>query len=347
MIELGLTREVPERRAASYTDAVVSAILSAASVSSTGSAVATAAVEMAASRWARALASASASHPSVTPALLADVGRQLCRRGEAIYDLAVDAGGVRFVPATACDIQGGPDPASWRYRLNIPAPSGMYQVTRERAGLAHFVYARDPARPWVGLGPLQWAATSGALLGHVEGALRDEASGPTGTVIPLPEGAEASTAFKGEFEGLRGRIAFPETLARGSGDMGGAPNRDYRPERLGAAPGAALVSLRQHVEVSVLSACGVPPALCVGLNDGTLLRESYRQFLFLTVRPLGRLIAATLSEVLGELVTLTFDELGAADVQARSRAWRALVGKQATMDTAQADRIVGFTSDGV
>ena len=342
MIELGITRVVPERRAASYTDAVVAAVLAAASHPKTGSSAATAALEMAAGRIARALASGASNHPAVTAPLLADVGRQIIRRGEAIYDLAVGASGVRFVPAAASDIQGGPDPASWRYRLNIPAPSGMYQVTRERAGVAHFVYARDPARPWVGLGPLQWAALTGSLAGHVEGALSDEASAPVGSVIPLPEGTQASDTFKGEFEGLRGRIAFPETLARGSGDMGGAPHRDYKPERIGAAPGAALVSLRQDVELSVLSACGVPPPVAIGVTDGTAIREAYRQFLFLTVRPLGTLIAATLSEVLGELVTLTFDELGAADIVGRARAWRALVGKAAAMDPARASEIVGF-----
>ena len=138
--------------------------------------------------------------------------------------------------------------------------------------------------------------------------------------------------LKSGFASLKGKIAFPETTSGGAGDRGGAPQRDWRVERLGASPPAALVALRQAVEVSVLSACGVPPALAVGLTDGTMARESYRQFLHLLVRPLGKLVAATFSEVLEQPVTLQFDDLGAADVQSRARAWRQLVGREAEMD---------------
>ena len=109
MIELGITRAVHERRAAaSYTDAVVAAVMAAANITSTGSAVATAAREMAASRWARALASATASHPSVTPALLADIGRKLCVHGEALYDLAVDADGAPIPAGNGVCYSGRP-----------------------------------------------------------------------------------------------------------------------------------------------------------------------------------------------------------------------------------------------
>ena len=74
-----------------------------------------------------------------------------------------------------------------------------------------------------------------------------------------------------------------------------------------------------------------------------MARESFRIFLHLTVRPLGLLVASTFSEVIGSPVTLSFDALSATDVQARSRAWRALVGREATMNEAEASRIVGFT----
>ena len=74
-----------------------------------------------------------------------------------------------------------------------------------------------------------------------------------------------------------------------------------------------------------------------------MARESYRQFLHLLVKPLGRIVEATFSDVLETPVSLTFDDLSAADVQSRARAWRALVGREASMDEAEASRIVGFT----
>ena len=78
MIELGLDKTVvrkPVESRASYRDLVVDAILAAASGNGDSTGGAASGLEMASSRWARALASARASHPSVTPQLLSDIGR--------------------------------------------------------------------------------------------------------------------------------------------------------------------------------------------------------------------------------------------------------------------------------
>ena len=338
MIELGLANytsvaPAPAPEVRSYTNLVLDAILSSATGNSSGSSVSTAAVEMAASRWARALATARVSHPAITPALLSDIGRALCRSGEIVYDLVVDpVHGLTFLPVSDWAIYGGASRSSWWYRLSLSGPSGTTTVERESAGVAHFQYSYTARQPWRGLGPLQWASATGSLSGHIEAALRDEASGPRGSIVPMPEGTKAQAGLKSGFAALKGGLALPETTAGGAGDKGGATQRDWRVERLGADPPAALVALRQAVEVSVLSACGVPPALAVGLTDGTMARESYRQFLYLLVRPLGKLVASTFSEVLGQPVTLQFDDLGAADIQSRARAWRQLVGREAKMD---------------
>ena len=102
-------------------------------------------------------------------------------------------------------------------------------------------------------------------------------SGPRGSLIPLPEGVTAAKdGLKASFGNLRGGLALPETTAGGGGDRGGAPARDWRVERLGADPPAGLVSLRDAVEISVLSVCGIPPALAIGVTDGvTALREAF------------------------------------------------------------------------
>ena len=269
MIELGIARPEREERS-SYTDMVVDALVMAASGSGTASPFGTAAVEMAASRWARAMATAQASHPSIDPPLLATIGRALCRSGEIVFDLVVDpVRGLTFIPASDwLVIRGGADPSTWEYQLSLRGPGTQAVVNRTRAGVAHFIYASDPRRPWKGLSPLQWATSTGSLMGHVEAALRDEASGPRGSVIAMPEGTQAQAGLKAGFANLKGGLALPQTTAGGSGDRAQSPQRDWRVERLGANPPAALVALRQAGEVSVLSACGVPGSMAIGLNDG-------------------------------------------------------------------------------
>ena len=185
-------------------------------------------------------------------------------------------------------------------------------------------------------------SSTGALIGHVEAALRDEASGPRGSIVPLPEGTQAQAGLKASFAGLKGGLALPETTSGGHGDRAGSPQRDWRIERLGADPPVALVGLRRDVEISILSACGIPAPLGIGVTDGTAMREAYRQFLHLTIKPLGRIIEATFADVLGSPVSLTFDDLSAADIQSRARAWRALVGREESMDKPEASRIAGF-----
>ena len=81
----------------------------------------------------------------------------------------------------------------------------------------------------------------------------------------------------------------------------------------------------------------------LGLRTARWRGKHLEPFLHLTIRPLGTLIAAELSRVLEVSVKLTFDQLSAADIQSRARAWRSLVGREAKMDEAMASRIVGFT----
>ena len=177
MIALGLDKTVvrkPVESRASYRDLVVDAILSAASGNGDSTGGAASGLEMAASRWSRALASARASHPSVTPQFLSDIGRRLCRSGECVFDLRVDPSrGVLFFPACDWQISGGADPDGWSYRLTLPGPTSTITVTRPAAGVAHFRYSSSERQPWIGLSPLAMGErVTGALLPvNVESAL--------------------------------------------------------------------------------------------------------------------------------------------------------------------------------
>ena len=85
--------------------------------------------------------------------------------------------GLQFIPASDWIVYG--EARILRGGIVEPKRSGYQAVvngrTSGRALPISFTRA-DPRRPWRGLGPLQWASATGSLMGHIESALRDEAS---------------------------------------------------------------------------------------------------------------------------------------------------------------------------
>ena len=170
MIELGLNTRIEKRQ--SGTDAVVNALL--ASVRGVGSSLnanSASAIEIAASWWARCLGAAivEPAMPSVDALFLHGVGHRLAREGNALYDLRVRPDGrVAFIEASTWDIEGGADPDTWRYRLELNGPSSTETVTRSRESVIHFKLNGDPRSPWRGMSPLGWAGTTARLNGSLE-----------------------------------------------------------------------------------------------------------------------------------------------------------------------------------
>ena len=144
---------------------------------------ATAAVEAASGALSRAFATAEvmpdqARSRGVTTEVLAQIGRDLIRAGQSVHVIEVsDRGGVRLQPVSTFDVNGGDDPASWRYRVDTPGPSTTRTRTLPAAAVIHCRYSVDPGRPWRGVGPLQRARLTGRLNAELENALGDEASG--------------------------------------------------------------------------------------------------------------------------------------------------------------------------
>ena len=105
-------------------------------------------------------------------------------------------------------------------------------------------------------------------------------------------------------------------------------------------PPAALVSLGD-AERAILAACGLQPELAYGGGQAAALREAYRQFVHLSVAPIGRAVAAELALKL-EVPGLAFDWSGlmAADVASKARAFQALTG--AGMNTKAAAAAAGL-----
>ena len=113
----------PEVRSASYTDQVISQILSSASGAGDGGALA--AIEASARLWGSGLASATVKPDepcacqAITPTILDSIGRNLCRVGECLFMIDVRQGKVSLTPCGQWTVHGNDDPASWIYRLTL------------------------------------------------------------------------------------------------------------------------------------------------------------------------------------------------------------------------------------
>ena len=180
---------------AGFTDAVVRALVAQAAGEATADPSATAALEAAAGSYARAfalaeVAPATPATRALTPGLLALMARDLIRRGEFVHAIEVGRDGVRLQPGGSWDVRGGPDPLTWRYRVDVFGPSGNRTRHLPAAAVIHGRYSIDPARPWFGISPLGWARLTGKLHANLEDALSDEAGGTRGHVLPVPLGPD-------------------------------------------------------------------------------------------------------------------------------------------------------------
>lgn len=337
-----------ETRDASYTDAVIEAIVRQAGGTVLAQVTSTAALETAAGVVGRAFASAipkcesAAVTAALTPEVLSTIGRALIRSGEAAFAIETD-GGLRLSPAGMWTVTGGYRPDTWAYQLTMAGPSETTTRTIDAAGVVHVRYAIDPDRPWAGIGPLEVASMAARLSAETENALGDEASGPRGNLLPVPQdGASPTLDDLSERIGkLKGKMALVETTAGAWGNSTqGAPRRDWQAVRFGADPPAALVELYRFSGRAVLAACGLPVEL-VETSDGTGQREAWRRLLFGTIAPLARQVEAELSAKLETDITLTFDELRASDLAGRARAFQSMV--TAGMEVEKAAALSGLT----
>ena len=352
MISLNLPAPPREHRDLNATDAVVSAMLTRASARVVAGGVS--AVEVAAGMVARAFALADVTPPlartALTRATLALAGRQLVGRGEVLFALGIGRRGIVAIPAASWDVRGtDPDPATWRYRVDLAAPDSTRFRTIDREGVIHVIADPDAYAPWRGRGVLRRSTVTAALAADLEAALADEATLPTGRLMSVPAGTIQDTVDKlrTQIEALAGRIMLPETTAAGFG--GGAPEAppaasDWKPNRIGPDYTAAEVKAASDASGRLLAAFGIAPAYSSPTATAMALREAMRAAYRLLVLPLAALLEEAASEALEVPVTLTFDALAAADVIGASKAAANL--QAAGVPTPDAMRIAGFRMAG-
>ena len=323
-----------------FTDAIVSAIASQAAGTTAGDPSAIAALEACAGIWSRAFAAATVepAHPAVTPAVLALIARDLIRRGESVFAIEVEGAAPVLRPAGSWDVRGPWREAEWFYRVDLFGPSGNVTRFVPSATVVHARYSVDPSRPWLGLGPLDWARHTGALAANLELRLSEEASGAVSRLIPIPEeGADgALDGLRADIAAGRGRALTVETTAAGWGEgKSAAPMSDWKQQRIGADPPAPLISLRDDASMAVMHACGVPATLIMANSDGTAQRESWRRFVMGSVEPVARMVALELAAKLDTPgLRFKFDSLWAHDLAGRASSFKAMVTAGMPLDRA-------------
>ena len=280
----------------SYTDTLIRTIVNQAG-GTVANPSATGALEMASGTIARAFMAAEIDGPesimaTLTPGLLSMIGRELIRRGEWLGLIEVKGGRPMVYPVAYVTVNGGYDPETWTYELTLAGPdrtSSLYSVSAER--VIHIRYAQDPERPWRGVGPIQAAALAGKLSAETLEALGDEASGPRGSFLPTPDkdGQDDTLALlRGDVRKAKGSMLFVESMADAFQSGAERSPQDWQAKRFGAMVPDAMVDMSSMVTREILGACGVSATL-FDPKSSAAMREAWRQLLFGTVAPLGRM----------------------------------------------------------
>ena len=327
-----------------FTDARVASAIAAA-VGTASDPQALAAAEIASGLWSRAFASArvepmTRATSALTPQCLALIARELVRAGEFAAEIRVRRGRVALEPASWWDVRGGVDESTWIYELTSSGPDATATRTVPGDRVVHCRYAVSPSAPWRGLSPLALQKETAALAAWLELRLRQEASGPVGSLFALPS-VDGTEDLQAKLKALAGgALLLPSTSGGWQAGQDGAPRRDWTPDRMGAEPPDSLVSLRDSAALHVLAACGVPVEI-LQRSDGTALREAWRQFLHAAVQPVARMVVDELARKLDTPgLRLSFDALMASDLSGRARAFQSLVN--AGMDIAKAAALAGL-----
>ena len=299
------------------------------------------------------VSSTPAIEAGITPETLIMIGRELIRRGEVLFEIRVDASGLRLQPSSSWHVESrSPDPSSWTYFASFSAPSGSTYRRLPASGVVHARYAVDPYSPWKGKSPLAWAADTATFSTEIDDALRAELRQVSTAVIGLEtndpnepgitpaESSMIADSFGSKiFRSLLPRDRrLPESLAVPSPAFG-IPTlipRKLSVERVGPEPASSTVSLRSDIATAIFAVLGLPGELVSGSADGTGAREAYRRFILASVEPLSRVVAAELSAKLESPVTLDAAQLNSADISGRARGFQSMVGGGMPLEQAAA-----------
>ena len=251
------------------------------------------------------------------------------------------------------NVHGGPDPATWYYRITTYGPSGSTTVIVPATDTIHVKYAIHPATT---LARCRLHCSSGArravlvCMRSLRTLSPMRAPGARGYVLPMPQApdsddpddADPNRQLRADIAGpCAGKPPWSNPLLRGSGRGRLLPPRETGFRNVSGSTHRKLPSTCVATRaMAVLGALGVPPQL-FHANGTTPIREALRTWLHLGITPLAELVAEELTRKLGVSVELDFSRLYASDITSRSsRALSQMV--TAGMDLAEARRLTGL-----
>ena len=324
------------REVRNYTSTILDAVHSVADSASGGSPEKTFAVEAGIRLLADIVSTARLEGPGPIVQAVGEVGlgamaRGLLLRGSANYWIQSGVSGIRLIPVVIEGITGGPDPATWAFKVSAPGPSSSLRTELSNAEILRPVYSTDPARPWDSVGPLERAGVSASLLGKLESAFAQEAGTTVATILPLdhpfPDGFEeregTTSRLAEDFKNLRGRLRlFLAHPSRGDGAPRNVPRSDLQQIKLGPRYDVATAEARAQVGADALAAMGISAVLFDVTAAGTSRREAWRQLFAGAVLPLAEKILSEIRVKLGHVSaswdSAAFqDQLGRASISKR------------------------------
>ena len=343
-----------------YTEVVTAALESAAAGGGASSANSTAAVEIASGYYSRGLALARVSPTNartrcLTTSVMSSIGRSLAKNGEAVFALEFERGALVLQPATSWVITGGARRSSWKYKLTLAGPSAIETRSLSSDSLVHLIFQFDPRSPWRGVSPSEGAKTTAHLVAGSERSLSQEANSPSGYFLQMPDLGDRSQSadpapadpFAKFRDGLRRASGSTVIVPATGGGLGAgaeaapAPSSSYVPTRFGFNPPATVGELRTAASRELIACFGLPASTLAESPSGATLREAWRSWVSLGLKPILKLVESQLRFDLDEPeLVINAPDARAADVVSLSRAFGSLVKGGMSIDEAR--HIVGF-----
>ena len=344
--------EPEKRQSSSFSDAVIKALVQQAGGGAVTDPAGLWALEACASAYSRAFAAAKITGSdmavkALTPQIRASIARSLIRRGESLHLIQVQRGVLRLAPIGSWDFRGGPDPDTWTVRADTYGPSRTSSHFVPYRGVVHCKFSYDPARPWSGLSPLNWATSTASLSASLERRLSEEAAGAVGHIIGLPQSPSDDdtdddettegplSKLQADLAAAKGSTVLTESTSGGWGDAQAEPKRDYQPVRFGADPPQVLSALRTETGKAIVAACGLSIAL-FDSSDGTAKREAFRQATMHAFEPVAAIVASELSEKLQTEISFDFSSLMGHDIIGRGTAFKNFIAGGMSIERAAA-----------
>ena len=337
----------PETRSTSYTDLRIQAAWQNADGGGyVGDPRTTAALETCCRLYESVFSVAEVQGPpwlqrALTATWRAQVVRALLRHGEVVDVIESSPGGFTLIPSALVDVRGGPRPDSWVYQATLDGPSGT--VTRPYAAddVLHVRWSTERGRPWVGVGPMQAARSTGQLVGGLETRASESASAAVGQIIPVsradgddPEDEATDPLFqlRADVRNAKGRTLLPETNLA-TADPTQRPHSDWKSTRFGGCVPEEMVVLRTKAGMSTALACGVPLPLVEELATGIGQFRGWQRFMT-SCTAVWAIVADEVEAKLGTRPGIDLSTAGGNDLAGRSASVQKLVAAGVDIDKA-------------